>query len=183
MAMMDPASIGIDPITITGMVGSGIVGIASQFPKIQQLERELESVQESLTQSEQELVTKVTELEEKLFVMDAEFEETTSRFQKQYDQTQRVKMTAYRDKLQLEMKFKLDIQMAQRQSDELLQKTLPATHNRIDKQSELMGLKVKQTRLSKLNVELEQALEESVEELKRFRESAKRGAKKRFLFF
>jgi hypothetical protein len=53
---------------------SAAAGAASQLPRIQELQRELEISRAALTESENEMVTKIHDLEEKLFQMDREYE-------------------------------------------------------------------------------------------------------------
>lgn len=53
---------------------SAAAGAASQLPRIQELQRELEISRAALTESENEMVSKIHDLEEKLFQMDQEFE-------------------------------------------------------------------------------------------------------------
>jgi hypothetical protein len=53
---------------------SAAAGAVSQLPKIQELQRELEISRAALTESENEMVSKIHDLEEKLFQMDREFE-------------------------------------------------------------------------------------------------------------
>jgi hypothetical protein len=53
---------------------SAVAGAASQLPRIQELQRELDISRAALTESENEMVSKIHDLEEKLFQMDREFE-------------------------------------------------------------------------------------------------------------
>lgn len=53
---------------------SAAAGAASQLPRIQELQRELDISRAALSESENEMVTKIYDLEEKLFLMDQEFE-------------------------------------------------------------------------------------------------------------
>ena len=53
---------------------SAAAGAASQLPQIQELQRELEISRAALSESENEMVSKIHDLEEKLFLMDQEFE-------------------------------------------------------------------------------------------------------------
>jgi hypothetical protein len=53
---------------------SAAAGAVSQLPRIQELQRELEISRAALTESENEMVTKIHDLEEKLFQMDREYE-------------------------------------------------------------------------------------------------------------
>jgi hypothetical protein len=161
-------------------VASAAAGAMTQIPRIQQLERELQSTKALLTSSEADLVEKIRVLEDKLFIMDQEFEEQTVKFQRQYDQTQKEQMESFKEKLKAEMAFKLDIQIAQDRSKKLLQQA-DTEISRTSKQEELSQLKLQQIRLNELNSKLEQAIKDSDEELTRLRTQVAR--KKTFLFW
>ena len=77
----------VDPMIATDVgiaVVSAAAGAATQLPRINKLQHELELSREALTQSEQEMVSKISKLEDKLYEMDTEFEQQTTRFKKQY---------------------------------------------------------------------------------------------------
>jgi ABC-type multidrug transport system fused ATPase/permease subunit len=184
----------VDPIgLVTGMavdmnigveVGVALVSVAagamSQAPRIQKLERELQTTRASLDQTEAEMVQKIHLLEEQLYAMDLEFEEQTAKFKKSYDVSQRQKMEEFKETLKKQFQFKLEIQLAQAKSDKLLNEILPNESSRVDKQEQLTQLKLKQGQLEDLNAQLEQALRDTENELKRFRDES---SKKTFLFW
>lgn len=94
----------VDPVIATDVgiaVVSAAAGAASQFPRINQLQRELDIARTALTQSEQELVTKITQLEDRLYEMDAEFEAQTTKFKKQYDTKMREDLARMTEKMKV----------------------------------------------------------------------------------
>ena len=161
-------------------VASAAAGAMTQIPRIQQLERELSSAKSALTATELELVEKIQVLEDKLFVMDQEFEEQTVKFQRQYDKTQKEQMEAFKEKVKRDMAFKLDIQIAQDRSTKLLNQA-DNENSRTLRQEELSQLKLQQIRLNDLNSKLEEAIQNSDEEITRLRSQVSR--KKSFLFW
>jgi hypothetical protein len=185
--VVDPVMFGFNTATDLNLamevgvaVASAAAGVMSQMPRIQQLEQELASMKANLSASEADLVEKIRVLEDKLFIMDQEFEEQTVRFQRQYDRTQKDQMDVFKEKLKSEMAFKLEIQLAQDRSAKLMQKG-ENENGRTSRQEELSQLKLKQIRLSDLNLKLEQALKETDDELARLRLEASN--KKTFLFW
>lgn len=161
-------------------VASAAAGAMTQIPRVQQLERELETAKSALTTSELELVEKIRVLEDKLFVMDQEFEEQTVKFQRQYDKTQKEQMEAFKEKVKSDMAFKLEIQIAQDRSAKLLNQA-DTENSRTLRQEELSQLKLQQIRLNDLNSKLEEAIRDSDEEITRLRAQVSR--KKTFLFW
>lgn len=161
-------------------VASAAAGAMTQIPRVQQLERELETAKSALTTSELELVEKIRVLEDKLFVMDQEFEEQTVKFQRQYDKTQKEQMEAFKEKVKSDMAFKLEIQIAQDRSAKLLNQA-DNENSRTLRQEELSQLKLQQIRLNDLNSKLEEAIKDSDEEITRLRAQVSR--KKTFLFW
>lgn len=178
LSMVDPITFAANVVMdmdITMEIGVAMVSAAagafSQVPRIQALERELQTTKDALTVSEADLVEKIHVLEEKLFVMDQEFEEQTVRFQRQYDRTQREQIEGFKQKLKTEMQFKLEIQLAQERSAKLMEQAV-SEHGRTTKQEELSQLKLKQARLADLNMQLEQTLETTEQELNKMRTQA-----------
>jgi hypothetical protein len=179
--IMFGAGLNLDVAVEVGIVvASAAAGAMTQIPRVQQLERELETAKSALTTSELELVEKIRVLEDKLFVMDQEFEEQTVKFQRQYDKTQREQMEAFKEKLKADMAFKLEIQIAQDRSAKLL-KQADIESSRTLRQEELSQLKLQQIRLKDLNAKLEEAIANSDEEIARLRAQVSR--KKSFLFW
>lgn len=164
-------------------VGAALVGAAagalSQLPRVQALEHALADARAEVNATRAELAAKLVELDDKLFAMDQEYEEQTARFKRQYDATQKQEIAKLKEKLQTEMAYKLEIQLAERESERLGQQ-VEEEHNRVNRHEELTTLRLKQDRLATMNVELEEALKKSDSELKKIRGAMKR---KRFLIF
>jgi len=182
---MDPASVVVGDVDVALEVGvvalmGAAAGAASQLPRVYALQGELARVRRQLNETETGLVEKIHVLENKLFEMDAEFEEQTAKFQRQYDQTQKQRLADIKDKLKTEMQYKLEIQLAQQKSEQLME-SVTLEHGRTGKQEELSQLKLRSIRLEDLNAELEATLKRTDEELQHLREMAAK--KKNFLFW
>ena len=189
MMMLDPGSLAVlgstDGIVLemgVALVGAA-VGAASQLPRVQNLQTQLTQVQNQLAARETELNQQIHVLEEKLFAMDQEFEQQTTRFQKDYDQTQKKRLQEIKEKLQTELQFKLEIQLAQQKSRGLMA-ALTDEHGRTAKQEQLCQLTLRSSQLEKLNAELQATLQKTEEELQHLRETAAAARKKgRFPFW
>jgi hypothetical protein len=196
LSMIDPVTAwsalgGMDAV-MASLVGSGpgigaavlgaAAGALSQVPKIQQLNEQVAGLQFELELSQTNLTAKILLLEDKLFEMDREFEDQTTRFKKQYDTTQRDRLEQIKEKLKMEFQFKLDIQREESKSKELM-KQVDKEHNRTAQQQELSTLTLQKQRLEEANVKLEQALLQSGKELEHMLESAAEKARKRFFLF
>jgi hypothetical protein len=196
LSMIDPITTwntlsGMDAVVATLVsngpeIGAAVVGAAagalSQMPKIQQLNEQVIALQLELDISQTNLTAKIQLLEDKLFEMDREFEDQSARFKRQYDLTQRDKLHQMQEKLQMEYKFKLDIQREELKSQELM-KQVDKEHNRTAQQQELSILTLQKQKLEEANVKLEQALQQSDAELKHMLASAAEKARKRFFLF
>ena len=184
--MMDPASVVavVGDVDVALEVGVALMGAAagaaSQLPRVYALQGELALVRRQLNETEAGLVEKIHVLENKLFEMDAEFEEQTAKFQRQYDQTQKQRLADIKDKLKTEMQYKLEIQLARQKSEKLME-SVTLEHGRTGKQEELSQLKLRSIRLEDLNAELEATLKQTDKELQHLREVAAK--KKSFLFW
>jgi chromosome segregation ATPase len=155
-------------------VVSAAAGAASQLPRIQQLERDLRTAKDSLTKSEQELVSKITELEDKLFHMDQEYEQATARFKKQYDARMKEDLERVADKMKVDFRYKLEIRLEEQKS-KLLQDQLGLVNGLTGgRQEELVDLRLRNSRVQKANQELEEALEMSKTELERIQAGAQK---------
>jgi alanyl-tRNA synthetase len=166
----------LDPTVVDAGIAvvSAAAGAASQFPRIQQLERELKSAKDSLTKSEEELVSKITELEDKLFHMDQEYEQATTRFKKQYDTKMKEDLERVADKMKVDFQYKLEIRLEEQKS-KLLQDQLGLVNGLTGgRQEELVNLRLRNSRVQKANQELEQALEMSKLELERIQAGAQK---------
>lgn len=172
----------LPPLVELGVVAviSAAVGVMSQVPRIHALEQELSVAKRALAASQVDTQDKLNVLEEKLFVMDQEFEEQTVRFQRQYDRTQREQMEAFKDKLRRDTAFQVEIQMAQSKSAQLMSQA-SEENSRTFKQEELSQLKLKQQQLNDANAQLEQALQTADQELDALRTAA--ASKKKFLLW
>ena len=184
--VVDPIMLGaglnLDVAVEVGIaLASAAAGAMTQIPRVQQLERELEAAKFALTASELDLVEKIRVLEDKLFVMDQEFEEQTVKFQRQYDKKQKDQIEAFKEKIKTDMAFKLDIQIEQDRSAKLL-KQADNENGRTLRQGELSQLKLQQMQLNDMNAKLEEAIAHSDEEIERLRAQAV-SRKKSFLFW
>jgi hypothetical protein len=196
LSMIDPITTwntlsGMDAVVATLVsngpeIGAAVVGAAagalSQLPKIQQLNEQVIALQLELDISQTNLTAKIQLLEDKLFEMDREFEDQSARFKRQYDMTQRDRLHQIQEKLQMEYKFKLDIQREELKSQELM-KQVDKEHNRTAQQQELSILTLQKQKLEEANVKLEQALQQSSAELQHMLASAAEKARKRFFLF
>lgn len=153
-------------------VVSAAAGAVSQLPRIQQLERELKTVRAALTDSENEMVAKIKELEDKLFLMDKEFEGQTEKFRKQYDFKMRDELERITAKMKTDFQYKLEIKMDEERSKLLSEKLDLVKGLTGGKQEELMSLRVQRDRVSKANLDLEKALSNAKNELDRLQQAA-----------
>jgi hypothetical protein len=151
---------------------SAAAGALSQQSKIKELGRELETTRAALTVSEQQLVDQIHELEEKLFVMDREFEGQTDKFKKQYDLRMREDLERVTEKMKIDFRYKLDIRVEEQKSKMLQDKLSDTSYVTGNRQTELVELRLKQSRATIANQKMEKALEESTLELKTMREAA-----------
>lgn len=101
----------IDPSVIPMDVGIAVVsaaaGAVSQLPRIQELEREVESARMSLTEAENQLKLKIEELDEKLFTMDKVYEAQTEKFKKQYDAKMKEELESRVAKMKVDYQYNL----------------------------------------------------------------------------
>lgn len=159
-----------EPTTIGIALISAAAGAAAQVPKIQELERELKTTRAALTSSEEEMMVKMTKLEDQLFNMDEEFEMQTAKFQKQYDRQKQVELERITDKLKVDLQYKLEIKIQEERGKLLGQQLVELNGNGIsDKQGELSTLRLQQSQIAQANLKLEQALQESTQELDKMR--------------
>jgi hypothetical protein len=165
----------IDPTMAMDMgiaVASAAAGAVSQFPRIQQLERELTVAKDALTDSEQQLVQKITELEERLFQMDQEFEEQTDRFKKKYDTRMRGELEKVKDKIITDYKYKLEIKLEEQKANMLGEKLEFVNTLTSGKTEQLVNLRIEKENINRANEKLEEALALSQSELDRMRSEA-----------
>lgn len=194
LSVIDPATLwttmgGFDSVTATlagPEVGAAVIGAAagalSQLPHINSLNEQVSELQLELETSQTNLTEKINLLEEKLFEMDREYEDQTARFKRQYDDTQRIQLEQLKEKLKREYQYKLDIQLEERKSEELMKK-VGNEHKRTGRQQDMTLLEREKQKLQAANLELENALLRSEEELKSMMEAAATKSKKRFLLF
>jgi hypothetical protein len=117
--------------------------------------------------TEQELVDKVSELEDQLFKMDQEFESQSGKIKKQFDQKLRDELERVRKKVKEEYQFTLDIKVQEERSKMLAEKLDFVGSVNGDKDIELVNLRLKQSQVQIANQELEEALASSKAELDR----------------
>ena len=153
-------------------VASAAAGAATQFPRIQQLERELTVAKTALSESEQQMVDKITELEERLFVMDKEFEEQTDRFKKKYDTRMRGELEKIKDKVITDYKYKLEIKLEEQKSKLLAERLDFVNTLSSGKVEQLVNLRIEKDSVNRANEELEKALAMSQAELDKMRQEA-----------
>jgi hypothetical protein len=84
--------VGVETIGIA--LVSAMAGAATQVPKIQQLEGELLEARGALEQSREELISKIAELEDKLFLMDKAYEDQSAKFMVEYEKKKNEKFGA-----------------------------------------------------------------------------------------
>mmetsp|Transcript_32817 Transcript_32817/g.54195 ORF Transcript_32817/g.54195 Transcript_32817/m.54195 type:complete len:213 (-) Transcript_32817:187-825(-) len=164
----------IEPYMIDGAIAlaSAAAGAASQFPRIQQLERELGSARSALTKSEAELADKVMQLEDKLFRMDQEFESQSDKIRKNFDMTLRNELERVRKKVREEYQFTLAIKVQEERSRMLQEKVNFVGSVNGDKDQELVSLRLKQVQVATTNQKLEDALTGAQSELERLQTMA-----------
>jgi hypothetical protein len=167
--VIDPA---IFPLDAGIAALSAAAGALSQVPKIQQLERELETTRSALTDSEQQLVSQIHELEEKLFTMDREFEGQTERFKRQYDLKMRDDLEMVTEKMKIDFSYKLEIRVEEQKSKMLQEKLLDVNNLTGNRQAELVALRLQRSRVESANENMEKALKRSSAELDKLREAA-----------
>jgi len=178
--VVDPATLGIaaaeimNPATFGIAAASAIAGASSQIPKIQHLEQELESAREALTASENQLVSQIAELEEKIFTIDKEYEAQTDKFKKQYDETMRDKLAATKEKMKVDFGYKLEIRLEEEKA-KMLQENLGVVNTLTagKRQEKLAELKFQNSRVELANSKLEKALAQSKVELERLQHAGK----------
>jgi hypothetical protein len=171
--MIDPTAF---PLDVGIAAVSAAAGAFSQVPKIQQLERELDLTREALTDSEQEMVSKIHELEEKLFTMDREYEGQTDKFKKQYDLKMRDNLAQMTEKIKIDYGYQLEIRVEEAKSKLLQDKFMQISNVGGDRQAELVKLRLQRSRIEDANKTLEKALGDSKAELDRLQEAASKKA-------
>jgi len=154
-------------------VVSAAAGVVSQLPTVSRLQKELEITRAALTDSEQEMVSRISEVEDRLHAMDAEFEAQTTKFQKQYDTRMREDLEKMTEKMKVDFQYNLEIRLEEQKSKMLCKqldvvRTVTGSKNR----EELADLRLQRDRINKANAELEKALEASKYELEKLRHAA-----------
>jgi hypothetical protein len=168
--------IALDPSIVDAGIAvvSAAAGAATQLPRIHQLEREVKAAKDSLVQSEQELVSKIASLEDKLFHMDQEYEQATARFKKQYDTSMKEELERIAEKMKVDFQYKLEIRLEEQKS-KLLGEQLSLVNGLTGgRQEELVDLRLRNSRVQKANEALEKALVASKLELERMQVGAQK---------
>jgi hypothetical protein len=119
------------------------------------------------SQSEQQLVEKISQLEDQLFKMDQEFEVQSGKIKKQFDATLREELERVRKKVKEEYQFTLDIKVQEERSKMLKEKLDFVGSVNGDKDIELVNLRLKQSQVELANQKLEEALANSKAEMDR----------------
>ncbi len=109
------------------------------------------------------MAEKVKELEDKLFLMDEEFEKQTEKVRKQYDKRMWDEVARVTEKVKTDYQYKLEIKVEEEKA-RLLQQQLTLV-NQGTKRGELAELRLRQTQIEDDKAKLEQALKHSQTEL------------------
>ena len=124
----------------------------------------------SQIQSELELVTKITELEEKLYRMDQEFEAQTDKVKKRYDESMKLELKKVAEKVMEDYRYTLDIRLAEQRQSLLSEKLTFVNNLNGDKELELVNLRLRQGQINNANKKLEDALTQSKLEIEKLSE-------------
>lgn len=162
--------IGVETIGIA--VVSAAAGAATQMPRIQELEGELASARAALEKSNGDMVSKISELEDKLFQMDKAYEEQSAKFIKEYEQRKNEEVQKITEKIKTDYGYKLEIEV-EREKSKLLSEKLSEVTLTGDQTTKLAEMKMKMNLLQNAKEQLETALEKSQAELKRIQDAGK----------
>lgn len=171
---LDPELITVGmPVIQMGVVAaaSAVAGAFSQQPRIQELERTLLESQMALNETRLETELKMSQLEDKLFEMDKEYESQTSKFKKRYDNQMRDELEKAKDKIRTDYNFRLAIQTDKLKSEKLMD-GLGIIAQSTDKEAQLSQVRIEKAQLAELNKKLEEALQKSSQELENLKEQA-----------
>ncbi len=171
---MDPELITAGmPVIQMGVVAaaSAVAGAFSQQPRIQELEKALLESQIALNETRLETEQKMTQLEDKLFEMDQEYEAQTTRFKKRYDNQMRDELEKAKDKIRTDYNFRLAIQTDKLKSEKLMD-GLGIVAQSTDKGAQLSQVRIEKAQLAELNRRLEEALQKSNQELENMKAEA-----------
>ncbi len=102
-------------------------------------------------------------MEDKLFLMDEEFEKQTEKVRKQYDKRMWDEVARVTEKVKTDYQYKLEIKVEEEKA-RLLQQQLTLV-NQGTKRGELAELRLRQTQIEDDKAKLEQALKHSQTEL------------------
>jgi chromosome segregation ATPase len=166
---------------------SSLAGAAAQVPRIVELETERNKLKQDLTlaqtalsASEQQLVQKISQLEDSLFEMDREFEGQTAKMKKQYDNTLREELQTLAGRLKNEFELvkqkmdesykadlglQLEVQKNVLRQDFLKEKLDMITDSGEKTRETIAHVLAEQAKISNMNAELEKALERSKKEI------------------
>lgn len=137
--------------------------------QIKELKKGLvESKSKSLVERE-ELINKVSDLEEELFQMDNEFESQTGEIKKQFEDTLQRKLDEVKQKTTTDLKFSLDIQLMEERSLMLQERFEFINNMEIGKAVELADLRMQQTELKEANKQLKLSLSRSTDDIVKLR--------------
>jgi hypothetical protein len=162
---------GVETIGIA--IISAAAGAAAQVPRIQSLEGELVEARGTLEESKTQMVSKINELEEKLFQMDNAYEEQSAKFMAEYEERKNEEVEKITDKIKTDFQYKLEIEVEKEKSKLLTQKLTEVTLGS-DQSTKLSEMKLKMDQLRNAKSKLEIALEKSDTELNRIGEAGKK---------
>lgn len=121
------------------------------------------------------MVSKIKTLEEKLHVMDEEFEGQTARMKKQFDNTLRDELGKLTKKLKEDYEFSTEIKLQKARGHMLQEKLDFIGALNGGKEAELVDLRLKRGQMEQANKKLEEALLQSDSELEALHQRAKKG--------
>lgn len=121
------------------------------------------------------MVSKIKTLEEKLFLMDEEFEEQSARMKKQFDNTLRDELGKLTKKLKEDYQYATEIKLQEAKGKMLQEKLDFISTLNGDKDAELVDLRLKRGQMELANKKLEEALHRSDLELEALHQRAKKG--------
>lgn len=171
---LDPELISVGmPVIQMGVVAaaSAVAGAFSQQPRIQELENALLESQMALNETRLETERKMTQLEDKLFEMDKEFEAQTARFKKRYDTQMKDELEKAKEKIRSDYNFSLAIQVDKLKSQKLMDE-LGVVSRTTEKEAQLSQIRIEKARLADINKKLEDTLAKTTQELEQMKQEA-----------
>jgi len=186
MHLVDPSSIA----DVGVVVASAAAGALAQFPRIANLQEELEKTKMELKLESEKVGNKMEELESRMFQVDQEFEEQTARFKKKYDAQAKEQLDEKLQKIRMEYEENVQTRMKQYQLEKEIEmeqdkslRLVEALTGNGDIQAEVSDLRLQNAQIQELNEKLDATVARANEELERLRQESVDSQKKRFIFF